>query len=612
MRRDKKEVRSGQEAGFSAEPTRIDMQSSTRSLDETARQTSAGRRIVGVLASGLGRRSSSHYSPTDSPNSPSLLVRRQFAFPILAVLAVAALGLWLLLPGGALRAQDADTIEYPENGTDAVATFTAVDPEGEAIVWSLAGDDMGEFDIDDGVLTFNNAPDFEAPADANTDNTYEVTVLASDGGQDTTAMETVTIEVTNVEEPGTVMLDTLQPQVEILITATLTDPDNPDQTATPLTGLTWEWLRGQDVIAGATGATYTPMASDVGSVLTAKATYKDAEDADNNKTAEIESAYAVRAKPTTNTPPQYPLIAGSTAQTREVAENTPSGQNIGEPVVATDSGDVLTYSLSGTNETLFDLDRATGQLKTKGSLDREGIGSPFTRTVTVTATDPWGAPATSEVTITVTNVDEAPVIASVATTAISSLEGTTAAPLTLTTALETYTAEEPESQTMTWSLSGADAARFDIGTGELTFKAQPDFEDPGDAGQDNVYEVTVVVSDPARNSDELAVRVTVTNVEETGTITFSSLRPKAGIPLTASLTDPDGGVTDLEWAWSRSGTGTDFEDDDRPMSATYTPVAADIGTTLTATATYRDNSLAAGAADIPLLEAPSCNGCCRH
>ena len=135
MRRDK-EVRPGQEAGFSAEPTRIDMQSSPRSLDETARQTSAGRRIVGVLASGLGRRSSSHYSPTDSPNSPSLLARRQFAFPILAVLAVAALGLWLLLPGGALRAQDAGPIEYAENGTDPVATYTAVDPEGVAIKWS--------------------------------------------------------------------------------------------------------------------------------------------------------------------------------------------------------------------------------------------------------------------------------------------------------------------------------------------------------------------------------------------------------------------------------------------------------------------------------------------
>ena len=179
MRRDKKEVRSGQEAGFSAEPTRIDMQSSPRNLDETARQTSAGRRIVGVLASGLGRRSSSHYSPTDSPNSPSLLVKRQFAFPILAVLAVAALGLWLLLPGGALRAQDA-AIEYAENGTDPVATYTAVDPEGADVDrWSWTGGDDADFTIENGVLSFKKSPDFEMPQGgcrAAVDNTYSVTV----------------------------------------------------------------------------------------------------------------------------------------------------------------------------------------------------------------------------------------------------------------------------------------------------------------------------------------------------------------------------------------------------------------------------------------------------
>ena len=38
-------------------------------------------------------------------------------------------------------------------------------------------------------------------------------------------MEAVTIEVTNVEEAGTIMLSTLQPQVGRAITATLTDPD---------------------------------------------------------------------------------------------------------------------------------------------------------------------------------------------------------------------------------------------------------------------------------------------------------------------------------------------------------------------------------------------------
>ena len=201
MRRDKKEVRSGQEAGFSAEPTRIDMQSSPRSLDETARQTSAGRRIVGVLASGLGRRSSSHYSPTGSPNSPSLLAKRQFAFPMLAVLAVAALGLWLLLPGGALRAQDA-AIEHDENDKGTVATFTGEDPEGVTpITWGvLAVDDATgtggvpgdsdaadaadfEIDKDDGMLKFSigedgNPPDFENPMGSNAANNCDVTGYA--------------------------------------------------------------------------------------------------------------------------------------------------------------------------------------------------------------------------------------------------------------------------------------------------------------------------------------------------------------------------------------------------------------------------------------------------
>ena len=104
--------------------------------------------------------------------------------------------------------------EYAENGTGVVARFTAEDPEGEPITWTLAvAGDMEGFSIENGVLRFKSAPDFEAPADADDNNMYEVTVQASDGGVGTTATEQVTIEVTNVDEPGTVMLSTLQPQM---------------------------------------------------------------------------------------------------------------------------------------------------------------------------------------------------------------------------------------------------------------------------------------------------------------------------------------------------------------------------------------------------------------
>ena len=42
-----------------------------------------------------------------------------------------------------------------------MATFTAVDPEGAAISWSLRGTDADVFAIDGGVLTFKESPDYE-------------------------------------------------------------------------------------------------------------------------------------------------------------------------------------------------------------------------------------------------------------------------------------------------------------------------------------------------------------------------------------------------------------------------------------------------------------------
>ena len=78
-----------------------------------------------------------------------------------------AVGLLFLLPGGLAWAQDAnDPIEYDENGTGPVATYTATDPEGTAITsWTLAGTDADAFTIVGGVLRFAKTPDYEMPAD---------------------------------------------------------------------------------------------------------------------------------------------------------------------------------------------------------------------------------------------------------------------------------------------------------------------------------------------------------------------------------------------------------------------------------------------------------------
>ena len=138
-------------------------------------------------------------------------------------------------------------------------------------------------------------------------------------------------------------------------------------------------------------------------------------------------------------------------------------------------------------------------------------------------------------------------------------------------------------------MSGADAGKLDIGTtGALTFKAKPDYEAPGGANTDNVYEVTVVAGDGNRGTKD--VKVTINN--EDGTVTLSKTQPRVGVAVKASLTDPDGSISGLTWQWSRSTskTGT-FTAIDDANSDTYTLVGDDAtgnAMFLRATASYTD------------------------
>src|SRR5699024_2851575 len=93
------------------------------------------------------------------------------------------------------------TINVAENSTD-VTTVTATDADaGTTLTYSLSGGaDQALFTINatNGELTFNSAPDFENPTDANGDNSYEVAVQASDGTS--TDNQTIAVTVTDVNE----------------------------------------------------------------------------------------------------------------------------------------------------------------------------------------------------------------------------------------------------------------------------------------------------------------------------------------------------------------------------------------------------------------------------
>ena len=165
----------------------------------------------------------------------------------MAFLAAVAFGLLFLLPGGLLQAQSGDArVEYAENGTDPVATYTGIDPEGRPIYWLLAdavvtdeatGDDITADDLadvdhfmisSDGVLSFKFSPDYEMPrgtaASEGNNNTYIVVVVASDdapsaGDMSKMAYHKVTVSVTDVDEDGSISLSAQQPQVEEALTA---------------------------------------------------------------------------------------------------------------------------------------------------------------------------------------------------------------------------------------------------------------------------------------------------------------------------------------------------------------------------------------------------------
>ncbi len=177
-----------------------------------------------------------------------------------------------------------------------------------------------------------------------------------------------------------------------------------------------------------------------------------------------------------------------------------------------------------------------------------------------------------------------------------------------TDSVATLSAADPENQTVTWSHTGADVGLFEVRADTLFFKASPDFtapdfEAPGDADEDNFYQVTLTATDagePAASASH-GMTVAVTNVNEPGEVSVSgtlSLSPgttQAAVDtqLTARLSDPDGVRPEaIAWQWHRWSLTTtppgwqalDAGED----PTTYTPQRSDVGARLRVRATYAD------------------------
>ena len=192
-------------------------------------------------------------------------------------------------------------------------------------------------------------------------------------------------------------------------------------------------------------------------------------------------------------------------------------------------------------------------------------------------------------------------------------------------------ATSPERDEVEFSLEGIDAPDFTIDGGVLSFKKSPSFEQPSDRVRaevvaveddpntdadetvkavpaeeavDNEYHVTVRSSDVrpagakgATPTSTVDVIVSVSNVDEDGTVDISWRQPEVTTELTAVASDPDviSGTTTYEWSIpkvSRPALTNDSHWQDPAGSGNnsdiFTPAVGDEGNYLRVKAEYTD------------------------
>ena len=232
-----------------------------------------------------------------------------------------------------------------------------------------------------------------------------------------------------------------------------------------------------------------------------------------------------------------------------VAENAANGTVVGTVSGSdVDMGDTKTYSLTDNAGGRFAINSSTGQI-TVANRSLINYESATSHNLAVRVTDSGGLTYDETFTINVTDVNEAaPRITSNrggATALINIAENATA--VTRVTASDADTR-----QTLAYSIvGGADAAKFTINssTGALSFVSAPNYEAPTDSGGNNVYDVTVQVSDGSGGVDSQAISVTVTAVNERPTDlslsanTVAEHAANGTVVGTVSGSDPDAGDT---------------------------------------------------------------------
>ena len=381
--------------------------------------------------------------------------------------------------------------------TNIGSAISATDPDDDTLTYTLGGTDAASFSIvsTSGQLQTNAALDYE------TKTSYSVRITVSDS--ELTDTIDVTINVTDVDEnrapafaDGTSttrsVAENTAADTNIGSAISATDPDDDTLTYT---------LGGTDAASFSIVSTSGQLQTNAALDYESKSSYSVTVDVSDGNGGSDSIPVTISVTDVN----ESPIFANSTAA-RSIAENTGSGEDIGAAITATDvdANTTLTYTLGGADAASFSIVSTSGQLQTNAALDYE---TKTTYSVRITVSDSE-LTDTIDVTINVTDVDEnrAPAFADGTSTTRSVAENTAAD----TNIGSAVSATDPDTDdTLTYSLSGADAAAFSINstTGQLQTSAVLDYETK------TTYSVRITVSD-SELTDTIDVTISVTNVNE--------------------------------------------------------------------------------------------------
>ena len=414
----------------------------------------------------------------------------------------------------------------------------ATDVDGDTLTYTLGGTDASAFSIasTSGQLRTSAALDYE------TKTSYSVTITVSDGNGGTDSINVV-INITNIDETPSnnepvfsegsstsrSVLENTGSGLDIGSAVSATDADGDTLNYT----------------LGGTDAAAFSIDSFLGQLRTSSALDYEEQNSysvvitasDGSLTSSINVTIDVIDAN------EAPIFTVGSSTSRIVPENAAIGANIGTAVSATDEdGDNLTYSLGGTDAAAFGIDNTTGQLQTNVALN---TSTKTTYSVTITASDGSLTDSIS-VTINVRSVNDAPVFTE-RNSATRSIPENTAANTNIGTAVS---ATDADGDTITYTLSGTDAAAFGINNtnGQLRTNAALNFETKA------AYLITVTASD-GNLTDNIAITINVTDANDAPVFT-------GGTSTTRSIAENTGAAINIGTAISASD-----EDDD---TLTYT------------------------------------------